>query len=69
MMLPLPTRAVFAGLSFTLLLAACGDKAADDRKAAAPTAKPALTVTTTTPEQAMLPVTLTANGNLAAFWI
>ncbi|HET6828092.1 MAG TPA: efflux RND transporter periplasmic adaptor subunit [Ramlibacter sp.] len=31
------------------------------------TSKPALTVTLTAPEQAMLPVTLTANGNLAAW--
>ena len=47
-----------------LLLAACGDKTADAKKA---TAKPALTVTTTMPRQAMLPVTLAANGNLAAW--
>lgn len=54
----------FAALLLPLVLAACGDKAADS-KAAAP--KPALTVTTTTPTQAMLPVTLPANGNLAAW--
>src|SRR6187402_2358183 len=47
-----------------LLLAACDDKAADAKKT---TAKPALTVTTTMPQQAMLPVTLAANGNLAAW--
>src|SRR5205085_12676127 len=46
-----------------LLLAACGDKA--DEKKAAP--KPALTVTTVTPQQVMLPLTLSANGNLAAW--
>ena len=57
----LPT-ALLAG---TLLLAGCGDRAADDRKTAAP--KPALTVTTTLPQQAMLPLTLAANGNLAAW--
>jgi HlyD family secretion protein len=45
------------------LLAACGDKA--DDKAAAP--KPALTVSVTTPQQAMLPVSLAANGNLVAW--
>ncbi len=65
-MLPFPTRAPLAAISLALLLAACGDKAADDKKAAA-TTKPALTVTTTVPEQAMLPVTLAANGNLAAW--
>jgi RND family efflux transporter MFP subunit len=48
----------------TLLLAACGDKSADAKKTAA---KPALTVTTTMPQQAMLPLTLAANGNLAAW--
>ena len=45
------------------LLAACGDKAAD--KKAAP--KPALTVMVTTPQQMLLPVALSANGNLAAW--
>jgi HlyD family secretion protein len=40
---------------------------ADGKKGAQATAKPALTVTTTTPTQAMLPVTLSANGNLAAW--
>lgn len=38
---------------------------ADDKKAAAP--KPALTVTTTRPSTTTLPVTLTANGNVAAW--
>jgi RND family efflux transporter MFP subunit len=58
--LPTWVSAVFA----MGLLAACGDKAADAKKAPA---KPALTVTTVTPTQAMLPVTLAANGNLAAW--
>jgi HlyD family secretion protein len=44
-------------------LAACGDKAADKKAAA----KPALTVTTVTPQQVLLPLTLVANGNLAAW--
>lgn len=53
-------------LALALVLAACGDKneAAGDAKA---TAKPALTVATVTPQQVMLPVTLAANGNLAAW--
>ena len=46
-----------------LLLAACGDK--EPEKKAGP--KPALTVTTTTPQQGLLPVALAANGNLAAW--
>jgi RND family efflux transporter MFP subunit len=49
-------------LALAALLAGCGGK--EDAK---PAAKPALTVTITTPQQAMLPVTLTANGNLAAW--
>jgi HlyD family secretion protein len=57
--------ALLSGVSAgVLLLAACGDKAADAKKA---TTKPALTVMTTMPQQAMLPVTLSANGNLAAW--
>lgn len=51
-----------AWLALVLLVAACGDQAAEP---AAP--KPALTVSLTTPQQTMLPVTLTANGNLAAW--
>jgi RND family efflux transporter MFP subunit len=40
-------------------------RAADDKKAAAP--RPALTVTTAKPEQARLPLSLAANGNVAAW--
>jgi len=47
------------------LLAGCGDKA-DTEKKAAP-GKPALTVATITPQQVLLPVTLAANGNIAAW--
>jgi RND family efflux transporter MFP subunit len=46
------------------LLAACGDK--KEQADAAPP-KPALTITTTTPQSTMLPVSLAANGNLAAW--
>ena len=46
-----------------LLLAGCGDK--DTEKKAAP--RPALTVDVVTPQQSAMPVTLAANGNLAAW--
>jgi HlyD family secretion protein len=48
--------------------AALAVRAADDKKAA-PTAapRPALTVTTTQPQSASLPVTIAANGNIAAW--
>lgn len=59
---PTRLRTVCSGFALALLLAACGD--AEEEKAAA---KPALTVATTTPQQAMLPVLLAANGNLAAW--
>ncbi|MGV3571559.1 MAG: efflux RND transporter periplasmic adaptor subunit [Ramlibacter sp.] len=65
---PLPTARGRAGwplLALVLLLAACGGGEKPETKAA--TGKPALTVTTTAPVQAMLPVTLEANGNLAAW--
>lgn len=48
------------------LLAGCGGKDKTEAKKEG-AAKPALTVTTTTPTETMLPVTLTANGNLAAW--
>jgi RND family efflux transporter MFP subunit len=50
-------------LALSLLLAACGDKKAE--KKAAP--RPALTVDVVTPQQTLMPVTLAANGNLAAW--
>ena len=50
-------------LLLPLALLACGDKAAENK----PAPKPALTVTTVVPTQAMLPVTLAANGNLVAW--
>lgn len=52
-----------AVLVLAMVAAGCGDKAEDKKEAG----KPALTVTTVTPTQAMLPVTLSANGNLAAW--
>ena len=66
---PVPHLAAPGGLRLVavalaaLLLAACGGK--EEAKNAP--AKPALTVTVLTPQQAMLPVTLAANGNLAAW--
>jgi RND family efflux transporter MFP subunit len=59
-----PSFVPLALLALTLMLAACGDKKPEPKKAAA---NPALTVTTVRPAQAMLPVTLAANGNLAAW--
>lgn len=60
-----PARALPALLAAALLAACGGDKpAAADAK---PASKPSMTVTTTTAQQAMLPVTLAANGNLAAW--
>jgi RND family efflux transporter MFP subunit len=55
-------KAATAALALAALLAACGDK---EEKKEAP--RPALTVSVVTPQQAMLPVTLAANGNLAAW--
>lgn len=65
-MLPPSLLRPAALLALALVLAACGgkDEPAGDKKA---TAKPALTVATVTPQQVMLPVTLAANGNLAAW--
>lgn len=48
------------------MLAASGDSNAADDKKAGP-ARPALTVTTTRPEPAKLPIKLAANGNVAAW--
>jgi RND family efflux transporter MFP subunit len=53
-----------AATSLLLLVAACGNKEDAARKTPA---KPALTVSTTVPVQAMLPVSLSANGNLVAW--
>lgn len=55
--------ATAAVLALALLAAGCGDKAEEKKEAG----KPALTVATVTPTQTMLPVTLSANGNLAAW--
>ncbi len=48
-----------------ILVWSSGSRAADETKPA--TARPALTVSVTTPQQASLPVTLAANGNIAAW--
>ena len=65
-MIPTHARALAGLLAAALLLAACGDKDKAPAKKEGP-AKPALTVTTITATQTMLPVTLSANGNLAAW--
>ncbi|NML42730.1 efflux RND transporter periplasmic adaptor subunit [Ramlibacter sp. G-1-2-2] len=53
--------------ALALLVAACGDKKPAEAPKAAVSARPALTVSVTKPEQTLLPVTLSANGNLAAW--
>lgn len=60
------SRSVLALLA-AVLLAACGDPATPAPGERPATGKPALTVTTTTPQQTMLPLMLGANGNLAAW--
>ena len=68
----MPLRAVvialaaIAVLAGALLAIAPGSRAAQDNKAPAP-AKPSLTVTTAVPRRVELPVTLSANGNIAAW--
>ncbi|GAB3768015.1 efflux RND transporter periplasmic adaptor subunit [Ramlibacter monticola] len=65
-MISLSLRTTAGLLALATLLAACGNKEEAAKKPAA-TTKPALTVTTVTPQQVMLPLTLAANGNLAAW--
>jgi HlyD family secretion protein len=57
-------KTLAAALALVAVLAACGKH---DDAAKQGTAKPALTVTTVRPQQTMLPMTLEANGNLAAW--
>ena len=64
-MIPHSLHRLLTPLAFALLLAGCGDKEGA-AKTATP-AKPALTVTTIAPEQTLLPVSLAATGNLAAW--
>ena len=56
---------VLAATGAAALIASPGSSAADDKKAAAP--RPALTVTSTRPSPASLPIKLAANGNVAAW--
>ncbi|HEX7987234.1 MAG TPA: efflux transporter periplasmic adaptor subunit, partial [Duganella sp.] len=57
--------AVFVAGGIGMAVYSPASQAADDKKAAAP--KPALTVTTTRPSTASLPIKLAANGNVAAW--
>jgi RND family efflux transporter MFP subunit len=53
-----------AALALALMLAGCGEKKKPPAQGAV---RPALTVTVVTPQHALLPVMLAANGNLAAW--
>jgi RND family efflux transporter MFP subunit len=63
------TRLALSGLALLLVAGTAGvlatGRAADDKKSNAP--RPALTVTTTRPENARMPLRLAANGNVAAW--
>ena len=63
---PLKTAAAaaLAACAALALMLAGASRAADDKKSAP---KPALTVTVAVPQQLSLPITLAANGNLAAW--
>ncbi|MES2319768.1 MAG: efflux RND transporter periplasmic adaptor subunit [Pseudomonadota bacterium] len=64
---PVPAVAlgILVAVSATILIASTDSLAADDKKAGP--VKPALTVTTTRPAPAKLPIKLAANGNVAAW--
>ncbi len=66
MLKPVPALviAVLATLAAAMVFAPAPSNAADDKKAVV---KPALTVTTTRPSPAQLPIKLAANGNVAAW--
>jgi RND family efflux transporter MFP subunit len=69
-MIPQPLRRLSLAVSAAVIVAGTvgvlvSSNAADDKKAAAP--RPALTVTTAKPEQSRLPLSLAANGNVAAW--
>ena len=69
-MIPQPLRRLSLAISAAVIVAGTvgvlvSGNAADDRKAAAP--RPALTITTAKPEQSRLPLSLAANGNVAAW--
>ena len=55
------------GTATLLGLATWAVRAADDKKPAAAPARPALTVATTQPQRATLPLSIAANGNIAAW--
>ncbi|MBX3643326.1 MAG: efflux RND transporter periplasmic adaptor subunit [Rubrivivax sp.] len=63
------SRALWAGLGALAVLGsgALAVRAADDKKAPAAAARPALTVTVTQPRTANVPLHIAANGNIAAW--
>ena len=63
------TKAAFGALALAVLLgvAALAVRAADNKPEAAAAPRPALSVTTTQPRVETLPLTLAANGSIAAW--
>lgn len=62
-----PSSLLALGLAATALTATVLVVHADDKKAATAAPRPALSVTTTTPKSATLPLKIAANGNIAAW--
>ena len=63
----LPAALLALGLAATALTATLLVVRADDKTAAPAAPRPALSVTTTTPKSATLPLRISANGNIAAW--
>ena len=73
-MVNIAARAAGLGLALALAVAGCGGKPEENKgggkdkgDGAKPGARPALTVTTTTPQKSKVPIVLAANGNIVAW--